>query len=60
MAKEWVKDAHNETRVEAHSHAEAKKSLGALKQEQLELAAKLTVEERARRSAKAGLKSAQD
>ncbi|XP_030931024.1 MAP7 domain-containing protein 1-like [Quercus lobata] len=53
VAEEWVKDARNETRAEAHSRVEAKKSLGALKQEQLELAAKLTAEERARRSAKA-------
>ena len=60
MAEEWVRDARNEARAEAHSRVEAKKSLGALKQEQLELAAKLTAEERARRSAKVGLKSAQD
>ena len=53
MAEEWVWDAHNEARVKAHSHAETEKSLGALKQEQTELANKLTTTERARLSAEA-------
>ena len=33
VAKEWVKDAHNEARAEASSHAKIEKSLGDLKQE---------------------------
>lgn len=57
MVKEWVQDARNKARVEAHSRAETKKSLGALKQERTELANKLTTVERARLSAEAGLKS---
>ena len=53
VAKEWVRDAHNEATAEAHSLAEVEKSLGALKQEQMELANKLTTSERAHLSAKA-------
>ena len=48
MADEWVRDAHNEARAEAHSRAETEKSLGALKQEQMELANKLIAADRAR------------
>ena len=57
MAKEWIWDARNEARAEAHSRAEVKKSLGALKQEQTELANKLTTLERAHLNAEADLKS---
>ena len=57
VAKEWVKDARSETRAEANLRAETNKALGAVKHENKELAFKLTVEERARRSAKAGLKN---
>ena len=46
-------DAHNEARAEAHSLARVEKSLGALKQEQMELANKLTTSERAHLSAEA-------
>nr|POE69127.1 hypothetical protein CFP56_70696 [Quercus suber] len=46
--------------VEANLRAKANKSLGALKQENQELTSQITVEERARRSAKARLKSAYD
>ena len=53
VAKEWVRDAHNEARAEAHSLARVEKSLGALKQEQMELANKLTTSERAHLSAEA-------
>ena len=38
VAKKWVKDARNEARVEANLHAKANKSLGAIKQENQELA----------------------
>ena len=57
VVEEQVKDACNQVRAKAHSHVEAKKSLGALKQEQTELANKLIASERARQSAEAGLKS---
>ena len=57
VAEEWVKDARSEARVEANLRAETNKALGAVKHENKELAFKLTVEERARRSAKAGLKN---
>ena len=59
VAKEWVRDTRNEVKAEAHFRAETEKSLGAFKQEQTELANKLIVKERARRSAEAGLKSAE-
>ena len=59
MVKEWVLDARNEVRAKVHSRAETKKSLRALKQEQMELANKLTTAERARLSAEVGLKSAE-
>ena len=57
VAEEWVKDARSEARVEANLRAETNKALGAMKHENKELAFKLTVEERERRSAKAGLKN---
>ena len=58
MVEEWVKDACNQVRAEAHSRNKAEKSLGALKQEQTKLANKLTASERARLSVEAFLKSA--
>ena len=57
VAKEWVQDARNEAKVEAHSRVEVEKSLGALKKEQTKLANKLTTLERARLSAETFLKS---
>ena len=60
MVEEWVKDARNEARAKDNLHIKADKSLGAMKQENKELASKLIAKERARRSAKAGLKNAQD
>ena len=57
VAEEWVKDARSEARAEANLCVETNKALGAVKHENKELAFKLTVEERARRSAKAGLKN---
>ena len=57
MANEWVRNACNETGAEAHSCAKVEKSLGAFKQEQMELTNKLTTLERAHLSAKAFLKS---
>ena len=58
MVEEWVKDARNEARVEANLRAETNIILGAVKQKNQELNAKLIVEERAQKSAKVGLKNA--
>ena len=38
VVDEWVKDAQNKAKVEANLRAEAKESLGAMKQENQELA----------------------
>ena len=57
VAKEWVWDAHNEARAEAHSLARVEKSLGALKQEQMEFANKLIATNKARLSAEASVKN---
>ena len=53
-----VKDAWNEAKVEANLHAEANRALGAAQQKNQELNAKLTAEERVRKSAEAGLQNA--
>ena len=57
MAEEWVHDARNEANAEALSHVDVEKSLGALKQEQVELFEKLKVTNQARLSAEVGLKT---
>ena len=57
VVEEWVKDTRNKARTEANLRAETNKALGAMKHENQELVAKLTAEERARRSTKAGLKN---
>jgi len=57
LAKERVKNAHDEVKVEAHSRFEVEKALGALKEEQKKLDNKLTVVERERSSALASLKN---
>ena len=59
VTEEWVRDACNKARAEAHSHAEVEKSLGSLKQEQMELTNKMTALEKASLSAEAFLKSAE-
>ena len=59
VSEECVKDARNKARVEANLCTETNKALGAMKQENQELATKLTFEERAQRSAEAGLKNVQ-
>ena len=56
-AKEWVRDAQNEARVEANLHAKTNKALGAAKQKNKELTAKLTTEEREQKSTEVGLKN---
>ena len=59
MVEEWVQDARNEARVEADSHAETKKSLGDLKQEQTGLSNNLIGTNKARLSVEVGLKNAE-
>ena len=59
VAEEWVKDARNQVKAEAYSHAEVEKSLKALKQEKAELTDKLVEAERACSNAEAGLKIAE-
>ena len=60
MAEEWVKDARNETKVEANLRVETNKAPSVTKQKNQKLSAKLTTEERERRSTEASLKNAQD
>ena len=57
VAEEWVYDARNEANAKALYHADVEKLLGALKQEQVELFEKLKEADKARLSAKAGLKT---
>lgn len=57
MIEEWVRNAHKEANAKALSRAYTKKSLGALKQEQEELYERLKEADKARLSAKAGLKT---
>ena len=56
MAKEWYREADNRAEAEAFTHAEVEKSLGAVKQEQLELSEKLKSADQARSNAEVGLK----
>ena len=59
MAEEWFKDARNNVKNMVYLRLETEKALGAAKEENKELLSKLIVEERERRSVKAGLKNAQ-
>ena len=59
MAKEWYREANNRAEAEALTRAEVEKSLGAVKQEQLELSEKLKSADQARFNAEAGLKIAE-
>ena len=59
MAKEWYRKANNRAEAEALTRAEVEKSLGAVKQEQLELSEKLKSADQARFNAEAGLKIAE-
>ena len=60
IAEEWVKDTQNKARVEANLHAETNKALSIAEQKNKKLTAKLIAEEREQKSAKVGLKNAQD
>ena len=59
MVEEWYHEANNSADAEALTRANVEKSLGVVKQEQLELSEKLKLADRARSSAKAGLKTAE-
>ena len=56
MAKEWYREADNRAEAKAFTRAEVEKSLGAVKQEQLELSEKLKSADQARSNAEVGLK----
>ena len=60
MIKEWVKDARNVARVKANLCAKANRAMGAAKQDNQELATKLTTEESVGKSVEANLKNSQD
>ena len=51
MTEEWYREADNRAKVEALTHAEVKKSLGAVKHEQLELSKKLKSADQSRSNA---------
>ena len=57
MAEEWVRNACDEVKAEAHSHIEVKKALRALKEEHAQLSEKLKEADKARLSIEAGLKT---
>ena len=57
MAKEWVRNAHDKVKAEAHSRLEFKKTLGALKEEYAQLSEKLKEANKAHLSAEASLKT---
>ena len=57
VAEEWVRNARKEANVVDLARADVEKSLGALKQEQVELSEKLKEADQACRSAEAGLKT---
>ena len=59
MVEEWVNKARNDARHEANLRLDAEKALGAVKEENKDLATKLTTSERDRNSALAGLKNAE-
>ena len=58
VAEECIKEAWNDAENEVHLRVKAEKSLGVAKQECKELASKLIVKEKERRSAETGLKNA--
>ena len=57
MAKEWVKNARDETRVTLDAWAEVEVELGALNENHSKMAEQLKEAIRARDSAEAGLKT---
>ena len=59
MAEEYCHNNRNLAEAEAQSRAEVERSVGSLKQENLELSEKFKEAEKNRRSAEAGLKNAE-
>ena len=59
MAYEWYHNARKQVDAKAVTRANVEKSLGATRQEQIELSEKLKVADQACSSAKAGLKTAE-
>ena len=59
MAEEWYRKAKNHADTEALTRADVEKSLGAVKQKQLELSEKLKSVDQACFSAEVGLKTAE-
>ena len=57
MVEEWVQNAHNEVRAEAHSCLEVEKALGALKEEHAQLSENFKESDKAKLSAEASLKT---
>ena len=57
VAEEWVRNARNEVRAEAHSRLKVEKALEALKEEHTKLANKLVQAKRDHASTKASLKT---
>lgn len=57
-AKEWLKDTRNEARLANNLRVETSKSLAAVEGKNKELALKLVVADRDRKSAEAGLRTA--
>ena len=57
MAEEWVRNACDEVKAEAHSCIEVEKALGALKEEHAQLSKKLKEADKAHLSVEAGLKT---
>ena len=57
MAEEWVRNAHDEVKAEAHSCSEVEKAFEALKEEHAQLSEKLKEVDKARLSSKASLKT---
>ena len=59
MAKEWVNKARNDAKSEVNLRLETEKASRAMKEENKDLLSKLILEERERKFAQAGLKTAE-
>ena len=59
VAEDWVWSANNNLNIEIQSRHNVEKALGMVNHEKTQLVEKLKVAESARKSAKAGLKSAE-
>ena len=57
VAKEWVRNSHDEVKAEVQSRLEVEKALGALKEEHAQLSEKFKESDKAKLSAEASLKT---